>query len=439
MSIYSIAELLKNLFSKKYLCKAPFSSIYISGDGSVTPCCFNRTDIFGNIYETPLKEILENSKITEFKNSIENKKFPVGCKICKKHLEENNKSNSGIATYEHFPVQKKFLSVIEFELSYKCNLRCPMCSLNDDNLFVNKVKTENKKFSISEQIAGYINKVKLMRFYGGEPFAIEEYYSIWEQVISNNPKCKFLVQTNGTILNSRIENIITKGRFNFNISLDSINKSTYETIRKGANFEKTMQNLVKFKQLADLKHQTTSISVCPMRINWKEMPHILKFCNKNNLFIFFNSVFSPWNMAIWSMSSTELLEINNYYKAFRFLTNSKVSIVNNHRWKSFINQVHGWYELAKNRPQLSNIEIENAKLQIYSLIKNKTEAFVNQKNIQIDYKQLQIKIYNSLNEILNFVSLSTLIEKINYADAETIYKKVIEKDEKAIKENIIVP
>lgn len=439
MSIYSIAESFKNLFSKKYLCKAPFTNIYISGDGSVTPCCFNRTDIFGNIYETPLKKILTSSKIIEFRNSIKNKSFPGGCEICKKHVEQNNKSNSGITTYEKYKVQKNTLSVIEFELSYKCNLRCPMCRLNEDNLFVNEQRLENKKFLISEQIAPYIKNLKLMRFYGGEPFAIDDYYSIWEQVIKSNSKCKFLIQTNGTIFNSRIENIINKGHFSFNMSLDSLNKSTYETIRKGAIFEKSMQNLTKFQQIAKLNNQTTSISVCPMRINSFDIPNILEFCNKNNLFIFFNTVFSPWDMAIWSLPQNELIKIYKYYRTFKFSGSSKVKIINSQRWKSFLNQISNWIEKAKTRPILSSVEIENAKQQIYLLIISKTKNYISTRNIQIDYLQQQTKIYNALNEILNFVPVSTLVEKINLAEAEILFNKVIEKNEYEIKENIIIP
>jgi len=439
MSLFSILNYTKHLFSEKHLCNAPFSSIYISGDGSITPCCFNRSYIYGNIYDSPLHEILKNSKFSEFKDLIKTHKFPVGCDICKKHVQEKNKSNSGIATYENFPIQKNHLSVIEFELSYKCNLRCTMCRLNEAHLFVNDVRTNNIKFTIKEQIAQVVKNIKLMRFHGGEPFFIEEYYSIWEQTININPNCNFFVQTNGTIYNQRIESIIKKGNFNFNMSLDSVDKDIYESIRMGAHFENSFQNLFKFKQIAEFKGKTMSISVCPMRINYKNIPALLEFCNKNNLFIFFNTVFSPWNMAIWSMSQNELTEIFNYYKSFKFSANSKVKIINTQRWKSFLNQVSNWIENAKRRPHLSENEIGNAKNQIYCLIKNKTDNFLIQQNIIINFNQLKIKVTNSLDEILKFVPVKTLIEKINNADAKTIYIKVIDKDENSIKENIIIP
>lgn len=438
MSLFSILNFTKHLFSKKHLCNAPFSSIYISGDGTITPCCFNRDYIYGNIYDTPLHEILNNSKFIEFKNIINKRKFPEGCEICKKHVLENNKSNSGIATYENFPLQKNKLSVIEFELSYKCNLRCTMCRLNEDNLFVNKVRTNNIKYTIEEQIAQVIKDIKLMRFYGGEPFFIEQYYSIWEQTMNKNPNCNFFVQTNGTIYNQRIESIIKKGNFNFNMSLDSVDKDIYESIRAGAHFENSLQNLFKFKQIAEDKGKTMSISVCPMRINSRNIPDILEFCNKNNLFIFFNTVFSPWNMAIWSTSHNELNNLYNYYKSFDFNIKSKVTIINKQRWKSFLNQVNNWIENAKNRPQLSDNKIENSKVEIYNLLINKTDNYIKTNNITTDYNQLKIKVNNSLDEILKFVSVNDILKKINSADSETLYNKIFIKDETYIMENNIL-
>jgi len=139
------------------------------------------------------------------------------------------------------------------------------------------------------------------------------------------------------------------------------------------------------------------------------------------------------------MSQNELTEIFNYYKSFKFSANSKVKIINTQRWKSFLNQVSNWIENAKRRPHLSENEIGNAKNQIYCLIKNKTDNFLIQQNIIINFNQLKIKVTNSLDEILKFVPVKTLIEKINNADAKTIYIKVIDKDENSIKENIIIP
>jgi len=45
------------MFRKKNFCKAPFVNIYVDAKGNVTPCCFNRKDIYGNIYNQDIDEI----------------------------------------------------------------------------------------------------------------------------------------------------------------------------------------------------------------------------------------------------------------------------------------------------------------------------------------------------------------------------------------------
>ena len=427
--MYSILSHFKPVFSKKVLCKAPFVNIYISGDGSVTPCCFNRINIFGNIYETPLNEILNNSTVNIIRESIIKGIFPSGCEICKNLVKNGNKANSGISTYENLPISKGKLSIIEFELSYKCNLHCIMCKLNEDKLFVNPEKTKNKKFDLIKQITPFISNVKLMRFYGGEPFFIEEYYSIWQKVIEINSKCKFIVQTNGTILNQRVKDITAKGIFNFNMSLDSLKKTTYESIRIGANFDNTISNLFKFREISDNNNQMMIISVCPIRTNWKEMPQILEFCNKNKFYIFFNTVVNPWHLSLWSLSTDEIFEIINYYSEYNFKSNSINSFINNKKWKSFLNLISYWYRLSKQRPKLSGSELLIAKNQLIKLLKFKLEETSEIELIQ--------KIENILPVIINYIPISSLIEKIKKTDSNILYNEFLKKESEEILENLI--
>ena len=435
---YSSLSNINNIFSKKYLCKAPFVSIYISSDGSITPCCFNRTDILGNIYETPLKEILNNSKTNELKKSIKQGIFPKGCEVCKNHSENGNKANSGIITYDKFPVQENYLSVIEYELSYKCNLSCPMCKLNEDHLFVKRNNTENNKFDIIKQITPYLEKVKMMRFYGGEPFYIEEYYSIWQKVIEINPNCGFIVQTNGTILNQRVKEITSKGKFNFNMSVDSLNKQTYESIRIGANFEKSISNLFVLKKIAEKNRQTMSISVCPMRINWKDIPQILKFCNENKLYIFFNTVFAPWEQALWSLSANELSEIYEYLNSFNFSFFSKIKTINKLRWNSLLHQIHKWSIDAKKRPLFSIQEKESFKIKIINALTNKLCMHKPENEYKLSKTSFKQTVSDLLDELFIFISPSKILDEIENSDINAIYQVICTKLNNKILENIFL-
>jgi len=438
MFVNSASTLIKKIFLKNYLCKAPFSSIYISGDGNVTPCCFNRKQSFGNIYQQDIDEILNSNALHKFRETILKKEFPIGCEICKNHLQNKNYQNSGISSYSNFPIQKNKLSVIELELSYKCNLCCNMCRLNEENLFIDNKKPRSEKFNILQQLSKVADNLKLIRYYGGEPFFIDEYYKIWEYMINKNVKCEHFVQTNGTIFNKKSSEIINKGKFYFNVSLDTLNEENYNTIRKGANINSTLKNLFVFKSISEKNNKNFSISVCPMRINMYDLPDIINFCNKNNIYIFFNTVISPWDKAIWSLENKEITKLFNYYLSVKIKIINKVTFINNLRWKSFLNQIKEWEIKSLSRPCLNKQEFENAKQKIHETILTKTGNYIASTKTPIELNKLKTKIYSCLDEILLYVETDKIIEKIINSDDETLYQKVIVEDEINIKENNII-
>jgi radical SAM protein with 4Fe4S-binding SPASM domain len=64
------------MFTKKPICNAPFANLYIDGNGNVTPCCFNRDDVFGNIYHHSIEEIWNSVNAIKLRKSLSKKEFP---------------------------------------------------------------------------------------------------------------------------------------------------------------------------------------------------------------------------------------------------------------------------------------------------------------------------------------------------------------------------
>jgi len=54
-----------------------------------------------------------------------------------------------------------------------------------------------------------------------KPVGFVQYYDIWDLIIRKNPKCEIVVQTNATVLNNRIKNLLETGNFKISISIDS--------------------------------------------------------------------------------------------------------------------------------------------------------------------------------------------------------------------------
>jgi sulfatase maturation enzyme AslB (radical SAM superfamily) len=98
------------------------------------------------------------------------------------------------------------------------------------------------------------------------------------------------ITSNGTTLTKRARNIIDKlPNLKITLSIDSITKTTYESIRVNAEFEQVMTNIEYLKDTGKL----ASFSVCPIIQNRYEIPGILEYCSENGIDIFFNVVYEP--------------------------------------------------------------------------------------------------------------------------------------------------
>jgi MoaA/NifB/PqqE/SkfB family radical SAM enzyme len=157
-----------------------------------------------------------------------------------------------------------------------------------------------------EQVKEYIPHLEELRFNGGEPFAQQIVYDICMIVAETNPSLRINIATNGTVYNKRVKEILEKCNVHLNISIDSLVKERYESIRINGVFEELMQNFEKFKTYCHENNRGLSVMVNPMRSNWMEMPNFVNFANDNNVWLWFNTIHHPKDLSIWSLPSDEL-------------------------------------------------------------------------------------------------------------------------------------
>ena len=118
-------------------------------------------------------------------------------------------------------IENKEIECIKIHVSNICNLKCNYCYASYGNY---GKKDTLMSFKIAERIVDYIKRTKKIRyvtFFGGEPFmAMDVIEYICENLIQNN--IKFFAQTNGTLLNDRILEVIKKYHIKLTISLDGM-------------------------------------------------------------------------------------------------------------------------------------------------------------------------------------------------------------------------
>lgn len=353
------------------VCHAPSRSIYFGFDGKVVPCCFNRDYIYGIYPEMNVDEIIHSNKRVVLQEALNKQNFTKGCQHCQNLISSENLQGVEARLYDGLIINKnKFPSEMIFELDNTCNLECEMCDGRfSSSILVNREgKTQVKSpydNKFVNQLNPYFKQLEVAKFLGGEPFLIKIYYDIWENIIRENPRCIINLQTNGTVFNDKIVSLLDKGRFQIGLSIDSLKKERFESIRTNAHYEDVMANLDKFIHYSKVKQSFINLSVCPMKQNWDEIPEMVNFCNSKGVYIYFNTVYTE-GFDLRELPSTTLLEILEFYKNAKIVGKSYVAKRNSSLFYSLTNQIRDWHQNKTKtekynykRHELSNIEFLN--------------------------------------------------------------------------------
>jgi len=337
---------------QEYFCFAPFKSLYFGANGQVISCCYNRKYILGTYPSDTIKEIWTGSKLGKLRTAIENSDLSLGCNACKDQFDDENYDAILSINYDKIPYNKNFPTLMEFELSNTCNLGCIMCDERFSTYIAANKGIPLKKMqydqAFTDQLDEFIPHLSEAKFLGGEPFLIPIYMDIWGKIISMNPDCRIIIQTNGTVLTDKAKQLMKNGNFHFNISIDSFRKENYESIRVNASFEKTMENFKYIYDYCKKRNNYFGVGVCPIRQNWMELPEILRYVNELDITVYFNRVWTPAECALWGWDSEHLLNIFNRLKEETFEASTDVQQKNVQHYNEFIRQIYAWYLESKN-------------------------------------------------------------------------------------------
>ncbi len=161
-----------------------------------------------------------------------------------------------------------------FELTYRCNLSCVHCFLEED--LGGELSTE-EVFSVIDQLsdAGTLE----LTLTGGEALMREDFFDIADHARRRNMALTLL--SNGTLIGEpEAERIKELHFFWVNISLYGTTPETHEAVTgKPGSYSRTVR-AIQLLQQRDVKVQ---INTLPMKPNLKEIPALEDFCNKLGL------------------------------------------------------------------------------------------------------------------------------------------------------------
>jgi radical SAM protein with 4Fe4S-binding SPASM domain len=338
-------------------CVAPYNNMYFTTEGHVAPCWL----LVGKLEKwsptRSIKDIWFGEKFTEYRNNLKEGLFNSECRVCKQKIEADTWPLA--MAYDGFTV-KEYPTLLELELSNQCNLECIMCEgrlssgirKNRDNLPPMPMVYDD---SFIEQLKEFIPHLEELRFNGGEPFAQKIVYDICMLVAELNPTLRINIATNGTVYNKQVRAILDKCNIHLNISIDSLDKDNYESIRINGDFDELMENFQTFKNYCHDNNRGLSVMVNPMNNNWWEMPNFVKFTIENKVHLWYNTIHHPEHLSIWKLPSSDISVILQTLEPQvdelkPINTDNYVAYGNWEKLDHFVNkQIRNWYNKQTTR------------------------------------------------------------------------------------------
>lgn len=189
-------------------------------------------------------------------------------------LKANEEYFNGVEIMSAKPTMISLVSTAD------CNIDCPGCSQN----MVRLVRVQHRAETVPD-ILEHVPYLHQFIWHGGEPYLIKRFRQfIDEFCIENNPNLTFGFTSNGTMLNSKeLEKLEKFPRINASISIDSFNKKTFEKIRKGADFEKVLTNVLRAISVYNSPYRVFTVGMIVCKSNFLELPENLEFAIENDI------------------------------------------------------------------------------------------------------------------------------------------------------------
>lgn len=351
-------------------CVAPFNNMYFTTEGRVAPCWLLVGHLDTWTTERSIKDIWFGEAFTKYRNNLTNGIFEKDCRVCKQKIEADTWPLA--MAYDGFTV-KEYPTLLELELSNQCNLECIMCEgrlssgirKNRDNLPPLPMIYDD---SFVEQLKEFIPHLEELRFNGGEPFAQKIVYDICMVVAELNPGLRINIATNGTVYNKQVQKIMDKCNLHLNISIDSLEKENYDSIRINGDFDVLMENFQRFSNYCHTNNRGLSVMVNPMRNNWWEMPNFVEFATHNKVHLWYNTIHHPDHLSIWSLPSSDIsviiqtLESDVERLKPDPLTDNFTALGNWEKLDHFVNkQITNWYNKQLEREVESKSKVIEIK------------------------------------------------------------------------------
>jgi MoaA/NifB/PqqE/SkfB family radical SAM enzyme len=252
---------------KSVLCAAPFSAIFISKTIAKTCCAID----YGP--ETQIDVINDKSILDHFnevnlnlRQDFIQGKLNRNCTNCTIRTDNIQRYHYNDFTNENIDhIANPALSYLHIDFSNVCNLACRICTQKSSNLLHKEMellglaridepvikRLIDRDSKLYTSILENLDKIRYVRFSGGEPLLHEEVWTLLESICQKgySKDIVFKVNTNGTVkLTEEKYNILKSFKAVYiEVSMDGINEHA-EYIRTNVIWDRWINNIKEYKK-----------------------------------------------------------------------------------------------------------------------------------------------------------------------------------------------
>ena len=180
-----------------------------------------------------------------------------------------------------FPIPDllKFPKYFHIETIDMCNARCIMCGIDFDKKNSKTMSDDLFQKIVKEMIPWKEHIEKVMPYLDGEPLLDRDICNRIKLLKDSGIRL-VNIATNGSLLSDRIiTNLLDSGLDEIYVTIDSLDKTTYEAIRVGLKFEKVLNQTLRLIEMRNSSGSSLKIRVQMVRqeSNYSEAEEFIKF------------------------------------------------------------------------------------------------------------------------------------------------------------------
>jgi len=278
------------------VCLKPFQNFEIFESGDVVVCCpgwMRDGLVIGNIFRNTYAEIWNSDVVKNIRKSVVDGSFSFcnekcshlisGLLTCRADvpLKYTRAVNEPCKDLDLLP------AVIKISYDRSCNLWCFSC--RKEKYLIKPDLSEKLLKANKEVVYPLLKDASKIQMLGSGEFlaskACLDLLSMLDKKTHGNLVCTFL--TNGTLLNKSTWSSLSGLSWmkkSINLSFDGARKTTFETLRRGSNFDIVMKNLKFMSSLLEQGEITNlALTVTVQEANFKELPQIIDIAKDHNV------------------------------------------------------------------------------------------------------------------------------------------------------------